>query len=405
MSDTTPATYDDDILKIVDMYSDTALQIQNKMGMEASSAAVLGAILEEYNDRFETVPSFAFQLLGQFASYVLNRNHGGIRDDHDLVKAGTPEWRATIRRFKKLVYPVKIDVGLGNVQLYTAIERLNEYNDKYPDSDPLNIKKYNSNYAKLERDLSEPFNTSTVKFASLMIEKGMAWGAKNISNWNSLDALDKEAFAVYFYNVGEEYVNKLRDNAIKEKGIYNADIDRTDIAQEYLNNYSAIVERMLPDNERLSGLRKLIADGWFDEGNSRTGEGTEFPERGRTRNTFEEWPREGRANVFVPSDGVERGNAVSREPVQPEPLVIPRSTFNLFSDLTAMTTAAMVRDQWESPLAYDDLTDGEAHGAPADSARHVATRFEPRANLDPRDMANDSAIPVPETRPDLPGGL
>ena len=33
MSDSIPATHDDDILKIVDMYSDTALQIQNKMGM------------------------------------------------------------------------------------------------------------------------------------------------------------------------------------------------------------------------------------------------------------------------------------------------------------------------------------------------------------------------------------
>ena len=86
-------------------------------------------------------------------------------------------------------------------------------------------------------------------------------------------------------------------------------------------------------------------------------------------------------------------------------LVIPRSTLNLFSDLTAMTTAAIVRDQRESPLAYDDLTDGEAYGPPADSAGHVASRFELRGNTDPRDMAPNSAIPVQETKPDLQGGL
>ncbi len=86
-------------------------------------------------------------------------------------------------------------------------------------------------------------------------------------------------------------------------------------------------------------------------------------------------------------------------------LLISRLTFNLFSDLTAITPAAMARDQWESPLAYDDLTDGAAHGAPADSARHVAFRFEPRINTDPRHIAPDSAIPVPETKPDLQDGL
>ena len=42
------------------------------------------------------------------------------------------------------------------------------------------------------------------------------------------------------------------------------------------------------------------------------------------------------------------------------PLVIPWSTFNLFSDLTTMATAALEREQWESRLVHDDLTDGKA---------------------------------------------
>ena len=98
-----------------------------------------------------------------------------------------------------------------------------------------------------------------------MVEKGISWGQQNVANWDSLDALEKEAFAVYFYNVGEEFVEGRRDAAISENGVYNVDIENTDIAQEYIQNYSSILERMLPNNENLSGLRELIASGQLDD--------------------------------------------------------------------------------------------------------------------------------------------
>lgn len=265
MSEETPMQYDDNILTLVDIYSTTALQVQNTLGSKASSTAALGAILEEYNDRNESGLDIFSQAVGDGASYFLNTNHADILAEYNFVQSQGAEWRAGISGADKFAYPVMLDVGAGNIQVYTAIGLLEEYNQRYPTSDPLDLKKYNSDYAKLALDLDQSFNTSTVKFASLMIEKGMSWGAQNVSNWDSLDALEKEAFAVYFYNVGEDYVEGRRDAAISENGAYNVDIDNTDIAQEYLQNYSSILERMLLNNEHFSGLRELIASGQLDD--------------------------------------------------------------------------------------------------------------------------------------------
>lgn len=122
---------------------------------------------------------------------------------------------------------------------------------------------------------------------------------------------------------------------------------------------------------------------------------------------------------------IEQGPDAPLEPVHRKPIIIPRQTFNLFSDLTTMTTAALEREQRESRLAYDDLTDGEAYRVLTDGAGQGATRFEhrnrpdldvaqtgddvtlhggnrfvPRASSDPRDEVSERAIPEPRVKPD-----
>ncbi len=263
MSSEEPMIYQDKVLSVVDMYSDTALNIQNITGV--SSSVVLGSILEEYNDRHETLPDLLSQKFADYWSTALNNSHEAILENYNYVQSKGADWRTNLSTANKLLNPVMIDVGVGNIQLYTAIGLLDEYNQKYQNSDPLELKQYNSDYNNLVNALSNTFNNATVKFASLMIEKGLSWGAHNISNWDTLSGLEQEAFAVYFYNVGEEYVEDRRATAIAENGAYNVDIDNTDIAQEYLQNYSSIVERMLPGNERLSGLRELIASGQLND--------------------------------------------------------------------------------------------------------------------------------------------
>lgn len=218
MADETPQVYDNDILTLVDMYSTTALQVQNTLGGNSSSIAALGSILEEYNDRFESMADVFSQAVGDAASYFLDRDRDAILAEYNFVQSQSPEWRAGISGTDKFLYPVMLDIGVGNVQIYTAISLLNEYNQRFPSSDPLDLKKYNSDYGQLALDLDQTYNTATVKFASLMAEKGISWGQQNIANWDSLDAIEREAFSVYFYNVGEEFVEGRRDSAISKNG-------------------------------------------------------------------------------------------------------------------------------------------------------------------------------------------
>ncbi|MEM1391088.1 MAG: hypothetical protein AAGG45_08405 [Pseudomonadota bacterium] len=192
-------------------------------------------------------------------------SHDDILQEYNFIQSQTPEWRAELGGIDKLSYPVMLDIGVANFQLRTAIGLLDEYNQRFPSSDPLGLKVYSSDYVQLASDLNNPLNTASVKFASLMVDTGMSWGAQNVANWSSLSATEKDAFAVFYYNVGEEFIEARRDAEIAENGVYNVDIENTDIAQEYIQNLPAILARMDPNNENLSKIRELIANGVFDD--------------------------------------------------------------------------------------------------------------------------------------------
>ncbi len=260
MSEETPMIYNDDILQLVDLYSLSASQTSAILGI--NSDAAIGAILEEYNDRFESGSDIFWQALGDNASFFLNSNHADLLQEFNEINQLSPQQR---NELNKLSNPILLDVGVGNVQIYTAIGLLNDYNEAYPNSDPLGLKQYNTDYSKLALDLDTTFNNATVKFSSLMIEKGFNWGASNVANWDTLSSEEQQAFSVYFYNVGEDFLNSLRDNAINENGEYNIDIANTDIAQEYLLNLDAIRAHSDPNLVNLSGLRELIASGALNE--------------------------------------------------------------------------------------------------------------------------------------------
>ncbi len=152
----------------------------------------------------------------------------------------------------------------------------------------------------------------------------------------------------------------------------------------------------------LGGASRYATDSGF---NTSFTPDTKMPPVDGTRTPNEAKRRESRAVVPAAADDGGQVATATHGTVLDRPLLISRSTFNLFSDLTAMTSAALERNRRESRLAYDDLTDGEAYGAPADSARYVASKFASRGNTNPRDMAPDSAILVPETKPELQDGL
>jgi hypothetical protein len=68
----------------------------------------------------------------------------------------------------KIFYPVLADMGIANVKLNTALDLLDEYNGRYPNTDPLDLKKYNDSFDDLVSDLTSRSDLeATAKFSVL----------------------------------------------------------------------------------------------------------------------------------------------------------------------------------------------------------------------------------------------
>jgi hypothetical protein len=100
------------------------------------------------------------------------------------------------------------DVGPGKVQLKTAIDYLQKYNSEFPDSDPLDLKKYNQQYAVLLRDLKDPDNDVTFKISGLIARDGDEFFRANLpqGTWDALPHDQQTALLTQYYARGKANV-------------------------------------------------------------------------------------------------------------------------------------------------------------------------------------------------------
>jgi hypothetical protein len=260
MADETPEIYSSDILHLALVMGLSADVIGQTLGV--SSTVILGALSEEFNDRNASYWELTTQLGADFlASEVYGRTHADFVADYQYAAAQTAEWR---QEANKLVNPIFIDVGIGNIQIYTAIRLLNDYITSHPLNDPLGLKSFSTNYANLVHNLLIPNSDVSVKFAGLMVKEAMSWGQSHVTNWSTLSSQQKEAFAVFYYNVGRDFMDARHSTAIAESGAYNVDIDNTPIAQEYLMNRAAIIAANVSSAE-WDIVREQIANGDWSE--------------------------------------------------------------------------------------------------------------------------------------------
>jgi hypothetical protein len=274
MATETPMIYDEDILTLAARYAETADKVAGILNLDAYGISFTGInapILEEYNDRNESLYEQATQWSADVYSYLFLGDHDSILGNYESLSTWEPDARAAA---SKISYPVLIDIGPGNIQLFTAIRLLNDYNDVYPDSDPLDLKQYNSDYAKLGEDLRNIMSPATVKIAGLMVKEAMVWGETHVANWHLLTSAEKEAFASYYYNVGQDYMNRKYEAAVLGidgrpiPGIYTVDLDNTPIAQEYLMNRDNIIAAQNTADPYLLVTQRLIADDYYARINS-----------------------------------------------------------------------------------------------------------------------------------------
>jgi hypothetical protein len=106
----------------------------------------------------------------------------------------------------KLGNPVLWDVGPGHIHIRTGITMLQNYNQMFPDSDPLNLKQYNQRYDLLVRDLKDPASDATIKIAGLVAREGQDFYRKAMTpeRWAMLSEDQRAAALTQYYVAGKE---------------------------------------------------------------------------------------------------------------------------------------------------------------------------------------------------------
>jgi hypothetical protein len=194
--------------------------------------AIAGTVLEELNDaRFDLGAGRAKAFFHSLGNYN-NLTHSEIRKSHaDFYDAADKDpnlllfSRDTVLKIAdysrvKIKYPVLFDIGEGSIQIRTAIDSLNAYNENFPDSDPLQIKQYNRDYPKLVRDLQDKNNPLTYKIAGLVVKEAQEFFRQSIPNngWDALSSDQQDALIVTYYNLGAD---RILLNAVNAGDNYN----------------------------------------------------------------------------------------------------------------------------------------------------------------------------------------
>lgn len=154
----TPQIYDSRVLSFIYHYSPsittiasiaTQLNGANQISPYNMERYIAGFIAEEYNDRYESPFSTAMQAFGDW--YLSQYSEIELANSIAAIDANPALWDLT-SPVAKLRIPGLIDVGPGNIQLYTAVTLLREYSQSNPTTDPLNIKQYGTDLSARRAD-------------------------------------------------------------------------------------------------------------------------------------------------------------------------------------------------------------------------------------------------------------
>lgn len=146
---------------------------------------------------------------------------------------------------RKLNNPALVDVGPGNFQIKTAIDLLEQYKAENPDHDPLDLKKYSGDFARLRDDLLNFENPeTTLAFSGLMAKNAdHFFVGQDQAAWNRLPKDKQDAMRVMYYKMGPATLtaNIARSKAQAKAGNSVFDFNPYgDGGEQHLNNLDGI---------------------------------------------------------------------------------------------------------------------------------------------------------------------
>ncbi len=224
---TDPLQYDPDDLKKVGDYREPILRVAKELGV--SEEAIAGGIAEELDDARRRGDKEHALWLTKWA-YLGARSHRDIEEQYDQFEAdlakdprlGYEVPKGFDLAYQKWKYPTMLDIGMGKIRLHTAIRMLRDYNARYPDTDPLDIKKYNGAYDQLARDLESAEAATTAAFAGLVVAEATRWfETKAPDTWSKLNSSDRAALIVDYYNLGRETIVHRYQQDMERDGRYS----------------------------------------------------------------------------------------------------------------------------------------------------------------------------------------
>lgn len=222
-----PLAYDADDLKKIADYRDKIFAVASKLGI--NPAAVAGAIAEELDDARRR-GDLEYGLWAAKWARLKVMSHNDIAQAYDRFEADLAKdprlgyqvpkgWWALGKQ--KFNYPTLLDIGMGKIRLHTAIRMLREYNRDHPNSDPLDLKKYNNAYDRLASDLEAPEQDATAVFAGLVVAEATRWfETKAPDVWAKLDPAEQAALITDYYNLGREAIVHRYQEDMRRDGRY-----------------------------------------------------------------------------------------------------------------------------------------------------------------------------------------
>jgi hypothetical protein len=201
--------FDDDVIAYLKKNTSFAVEAAALLGERGVTAeGILGALGEEAADR------------GVFINaaqdwFVETLTHQSIEEGYIRYKENKTSSANMVSRIPLVKFVYKLDngvlndVGFGNIKIATAIDLLNEYTQLYPDSDPLTLKSYLSDYPTMIRDLVSVDSPASAKFSGLMLAQANSfYSAHAPEAWAAYDEPTKDAIRVTYFNNGLEWATK-----------------------------------------------------------------------------------------------------------------------------------------------------------------------------------------------------
>jgi Ca2+-binding RTX toxin-like protein len=208
---------DAEALNYIHDYWETIRDTGNALGI---SREAIGGLMAKEHQMYNT--NIYYHTWSDGLALTVLPTHAQIQQAYAIVQglgiADSGDWRL------KILHPVLMDVGPGNFKFTTALRLLEQYNAVHEDvdDDPLDLKKYNTDYRLLLTDLMKRSEPTTAIFYGLMVQEADTFFTKTLNSvadqayWNSLSPEFRDALRITYMNFGqtlmwEKYTKQLAD--------------------------------------------------------------------------------------------------------------------------------------------------------------------------------------------------